>query len=209
MTLTPRDEDILRILTHRLRLISIQQVARIWWTRAQPASAASRLRQLAAAGLVEAMTVMAHPEIELKAPILCWRPSDAEPDFGAASYRLKARWTKAPTATPLVFATREAMAMYGGYIGGRGPRPSEATHDIHLAQVYFRLMDAYPKLADRWVSENQQYAEGGGRDERLPDALIRGRPGSPPRIVEFGGAYSKAKLIEFHRGMSSFAYEVW
>ncbi len=152
---------------------------------------------------------MAHPEIELDAPILCWRPADADPDFGAAAYRLKTRWTKAPITTPLVFATRSAMAMYGGYIGGRGPRPSEATHDIHLAQVYFRLTEANPKVARRWVSESEQYAEGDGRDERLPDALIRGRRGSPPHIVEFGGAYSKAKLIEFHRGMSSFAYELW
>lgn len=197
-------------LTHRLRLMSIRQVARRWWELDQPASASARLRQLAGTGLIEMKSVMVHPEIDLDAPVLCWRPTDAQPDFGAAAYRLKARWTESPVSTPLAFASRAAVTMFGGYTGGRGPRPTEATHDLHLAQVYLRMTDADAKIARRWISENEQYAEGRGRNERLPDAVIRGRSGSPPlRVVEFGGAYSKAKLIAFHEAVCQFPYEVW
>ncbi|HWL93116.1 MAG TPA: hypothetical protein VNT79_06250 [Phycisphaerae bacterium] len=210
MNLTARDEQIFWTLTHRLRLLSVRQVARTWWKTNHPASAVSRLRQLADAGLVEVENVMAHPEVQLAAPVLAWQPGDDEPDFGAVAYRLKSRWTKAPIPTPLVHATRAAVGMFGGYTGGRGPRPSEATHDLHLAQVFLSLQAGDPQLAKRWVSENELYADGRGRNERLPDALIRGRrAGEPPRIVEFGGSYSKAKLADFHRELSANSYEIW
>ena len=46
--------------------------------------------------------------------------------------------------------------------------------------------------------------------EKLPDAIIDA-PGHS-RVVEFGGAYSKAKLEAFHRYCSEelkLPYEVW
>lgn len=211
MNLTTRDEQILWTLTHRLRLLSVAQVARTWWKKLHRASAASRLRQLAEAGLIEVENLMTHPEILLAAPVVAWCPGDDEPDFGAVAYRLKSRWTEAPIPTPLVNATRAAVGMFGGYTGGRGPRPSETTHDLYLAQVFLSLQAADPSLAKRWVSENELYADGRGRNERLPDAVIRGRrAGEPPaRIIEFGGAYSKSKLADFHRAFSTYSYEVW
>lgn len=211
LNLNERDDRILWTLTHRLRVMSIRQIAGTWWDDPLSSTARSRLRQLAGTGIIEVKPTMAHPEIELTAPVLTWRPGDPEPDFGAVAYRLKSRWKQAPISTPLVHATRVAVRMFGGFTGGRGPRPSEATHDLHLAQVFLRLQKSDPKLAKSWCSESEQYAEGRGRNERLPDAIIRGRRGgSPPtRIIEFGGAYSKPKLIEFHQAMSRFFYEVW
>jgi len=209
--LTERDKEILRILTHRLPLMSIRQVGRTWWKSEQDRSASARLRRLAQEGLVEVKPVMAHPEILLEAPILRWLPGDREPDFGSVAYRLKARWTMTPISTPLTHATHRCASMLGGDIGGRGPRPSEATHDLHLAQVYLGLRKADPGAAKRWCSERELYAQGRGRNERLPDAIIHepGRGETPARIIEFGGAYSKAKLADFHREFADLPYEVW
>lgn len=211
MNLTDRDDRILWTLTHRLRVLSVRQIAQSWWDDPSSRGARSRIRQLSDAGLVEVMPTMAHPEIELTAPVLTWRPGGTEPNFGAVAYRLKSRWNQAPISTALVYATRVAVRMFGGFTGGRGPRPSEATHDLHLAQVFLLFQRANPTLAKRWCSEAEQYAEGKGRGERLPDAIIRGRRGGEPpaQIIEFGGAYSRAKLIEFHHALSAFCYEVW
>lgn len=210
LSLSRFDEQLLWTLTHRLRLLSVPQIARTWGIGTSESAAPFRVRQLAAAGLIEMKPTMVHPELELIGPVLNWRPGDAEPDFGAVAYRLQSRWKETAVSVVLVHATRIAVQMFGGFTGGRGPRPSEATHDLHLAHVFLRLQGTDPKLARRWCSESELYAEGRGRNERLPDAVIRGRAGVPPiRIIEFGGAYAKAKLADFHRAMSGLRYEVW
>jgi hypothetical protein len=211
MTLTPRDEQIVRMLTNRLRLLGVGQVARKWWAGHAIETARARLRKLAGAGLIELTTVMAHPEIILSAPVLTWRPGNVDPDFGPIAYRLKRRWTQPRIATAIAHATRRSASMFGGHTGGRGPRPTETTHELHLAQVYLHLERDDPSSAERWVSERELYAEGWGRNERLPDAIIRhGGSESPPvRVIEFGGAYSKAKLQEFHLEMRDIPYDLW
>ena len=110
--------------------------------------------------------------------------------------------------TDAVIATRQATREFGGYIGGRRPRDSETTHDIHLAQVYLRLRTRQPELLSQWVSEAQQYAEGGGKNERLPDVIIRDT-GIPQFVIEFGGAYSKPKLEAFHAASAEIPYQLW
>lgn len=211
MELDTTDETLLWVLTHRLRLLSVAQVARTWWPTVQQRSVEARLRGLVKAEMIRIESFMAHPELPLPGPVFSWHPGDVEPAWGPIAYRLQSRWPKPLVATPLVFATPQCTRMFGGYTGGRGPRPSEATHDLHLGQVYLVLRQREPKTEKRWVSENELYAEGRGRNERLPDAIIRGpRAGAPPtRVIEFGGAYKKSKLEEFHREMARFRYEVW
>lgn len=210
LRLTTRDEGILDTLTQRVRVLSIGQIVRTWWPeqRRGEESAASRLQALADAGFIMRIVEWAHPELSLDAPALIWRPGEEVPNLGQVSYRLRSRWTGAPRATTAFIATRLAGSTFGGN-GGRRPRPSEMTHDLHLAAVFLRLLSKQPRTAQSWISEAAQYAKGAGRHERLPDALVRDRNGTT--VIEFGGAYSKRKLMEFHEFCveRSLSYELW
>jgi hypothetical protein len=213
MQLTESDREILETLTHRVRVLTVRQVARTWFCDSvDPMRRAKRrLAVLQRAGHVFLSTVVAHPELPLQRPVLEWHPDDAMPDFGPIAYRLQSRWTSPVTTTNLVLAAHAARCRFGGYIAERQPRRSEVTHDLHLACVYLWYRHNRPELAKQWVSEHELYARGGGRNARLPDALIRDRRRRPGRdlVVEFGGSYSKQKLVEFHEELKETAYQIW
>lgn len=205
--LTQRDRALLDTLTRRVRLLSVEQVAAAFWGSSNRRSGAERrLRQLAEAGLLVRTTILARPLIELEAPVVLWTANDPRPDFGPVSHRLRARWQHPPRATNVVYATTAAGAWMGGQ-GGRAPRRSEATHDLHLAAVYLRLLREHPHRAAGWVSEGRLLA--GGSDGKLPDAVIELR--DERTAVEFGGAYSVRKLEAFHEHCESCGlnYEIW
>jgi len=212
LRIAKRDREILTTLTRRVRVLSLAQIGRTWFGDAgNPADAARRrIGQLAEEGLVTLTTAMAHPELPLDAPQFTWRPGDAEPEFGPLAYRLQSRWCRPVQSTTLVLAAKLANHRFGGYVGGRAPRRSEVTHDLHLAAVYLWFLAHRPAFAKRWMSEHEQYALGGGRNARLPDAIApHRRDRQKDLVIEFGGAYSKAKLQEFHDELSHLAYQIW
>lgn len=202
--------EVVAALTQHVRVLTVDQIARTWWPHTQrPRSNALKgLADLEGRGLVETFSMMAQPEIDLPGPVFVWRPGDPEPDFRAIASRLRARWKRPRRPTDAVIATRRAARDYGGYLGGRRPRASEATHDLHLAQVYLRMRRESPELLEFWVSEAQQYAEGGGRNEPLPDVIIR-PAGAAQFLVEFAGQYSRRKLEEFHGRTNHIPYQLW
>lgn len=210
MTLTRTAIDVVSILTSAVRVMSDIQVGRTWFaTTASPASNARRLLgKLEAEGLVQLYRAPAHPEIWLLRPVVSWWPGERPPDLAHAGYVLNRRWTEPPVLTTCVCATRRARNLFYGR--GRRPREVELTHDLHMAAVYLNLRRSDSVSAMHWISEEQIRRERGHLDERLPDAIVR-VPGRPPLIVEFGGAYKKAKLEAFHDYCSSaaLAYEVW
>jgi hypothetical protein len=214
--LTKRDLEIFDALTKRVRVLSMEQIARTWWstTKDTVRVAENRLRILAGENLLHIERAPAHPEIRLDAPVTTWSLVDPDPNFGAVSYQLQSRWKNHPILTPCVSASKKAADRFGGY-GGRPPRSVERTHDIHMAQVFLHYRLSHPEVLADWVFEEQVKAERkrvGGRSEpgeKLPDAFLRSH--SATRVVEFGGAYGKDKLIAFHRYCKehSFPYEIW
>jgi hypothetical protein len=193
------ERDLLSVLTHRVRVLSVPQIARTW-PKVEP-----RLKRLEAEGLIVSFMTVAHPELPLVCPVAKWQRGAELPDFAKASHALRSRWTQAGIATKCVIASRAAGRMFGGH-GGRYPRESEETHDIHLAAVYLRFRLLEPVLSTCWVHEEEIKKERRNRWGKLPDALVGKR-----RVVEFGGAYKKHKLIAFHRfcEASGLEYEVW
>ena len=208
-TLTMRDEEILTALTLRVRFLSLAQIARTWWSEAsQPEAAAlARIKLLRRAGLLQPFHAMAHPELALVAPIILWQPGEAVPNFGAASYQLISRWTQTVIATPSVIATSGAGNRFGGS-GGRFPRQSEHTHDLHMGALFLQFRQRFPNLMPYWISE-ERLREEKSAGEKLPDALLR-TPDSA-RVIEFGGAYRKEKLARFHEHCAGnlLPYELW
>lgn len=160
--------------------------------------------------MVQLHRAPAHPEIELTAPVIDWAPGDADPDFGPYSYKLQARWNQHPVMTVCVSATKTAMNRFGGH-GGRPPREIERTHDIHMAAVYLLYRSRSPELLSEWIFEERIKQERKREKfERLPDVILRSSSGAE-RVVEFGGVYSKAKLMLFHGycNEKKLPYEVW
>lgn len=208
--MTERDEAILDTLTRRVRVLSVSQVAATWWSQAKQGrdQATARLRELQELALVTLVPILARPEPPLESPVLVWRPTDPEPDFGAVSYRLRSRWTLPARRIMSVIATQRAAKRFAGK-GGRMPRASEATHDLCLAAIYLRLLTNDPRRAKRWISEADLFEAGEGRDDRLPDALIITRAGKT--VIECGGAYSRSKVSDFHRFCveRGWGYELW
>lgn len=208
--MTDRDEVILDTLTRRVRVLSLAQVARVWWgsRKGSVAQAKNRLRELEGQGWVEVFSILARPEPPLDSPVTAWTEGGSEPDFGAVSYRLRSRWTEPARHTVAVIASERAGSRFGG-AGGRRPRASEGTHDLCLAAVYLRLLATEPKRAARWISEAKLFESGEGRNGRLPDAAIVTRAGKT--VIEFGGAYPPTKIAEFHRFCADrgWGYELW
>lgn len=207
LELTARDREIISTLTARVRVLTTEQVGRTWWPSASnPESGARRrLRALSDARLVSVQTLLAHPEIDLVAPVAIWHRGLPEPDFAALARSLAKRWTEPERATPCVAATQQAVAQFGGS-GGRLPRDSEATHDIHLAAVHLRMVQELPTRAASWTPEA---ALRKGQGIKIPDAIVR--DGKYRTAIEFGGSYSAEKLAGFHRYCEGrgLGYELW
>jgi hypothetical protein len=191
--------ELLAVLTLRVRVLSFLQVARTW-PKAVPG-----LKRLERHGLVFSFTAVAHPELPLVEPVIRWNIGTELPNFGSASYRLRSRWNRPGVPTKCIIASQAAGRMFGGH-GGRYPRECEETHDIHLAAVYLRFRSVSPGIAASWVHEEEIKRERRQRKGKLPDALV-----GKSRVVEFGGAYKKEKLISFHKFFEAkgFDYEVW
>ena len=83
---TTRDLDIVETLTRRARLLSIEQIARIWWPEAGSARVVRRrLRRLAASGLIHRTIANVHPLVDVSRPRTQWKPGEDEPDFRQVS----------------------------------------------------------------------------------------------------------------------------
>jgi len=207
-SLQGRDLEILEVLSRRVRLLSLDQVARTWWgtTRHATANASRRLAALERRGLVRRMQAMAHELPDLAEPLLAWSPGQATPDLPAIAYRLESRWSSPLRPTVLVSATRSAGAWLGGG-GGRRPRESEISHDLGLASLYLRFRAGEPERAAAWVPEDLFVP--GELDGFVPDAIVR--EGERPTLIEFAGAYKKERLQKLHASCerAAFSYELW
>jgi len=211
--LTDRDEAILLALTHKVRILTLLQVAATWWRESARAELAAnrRLRQLSSMGLVESDFVLARPFLPLDAPEISWSPGDEIPDFEALAYRLRVRWkSHAFRSTRVYFATRAAVNQFGGYMGGCLDHPNEATHDLHQAELYLRALRDHPWLAQGWISESQ-LALKSKPFEVLPDAVLRDPDGGDRLMIEFAGIYDAKRLRRLHDYASAreLPYELW
>lgn len=207
-SLRGRDLEILEVLSRRVRMLSLDQVAATWWggTRNATANASRRLAALEGRGLVRRARAMAHDLPELEEPLVTWRPGDRTPYLPAVAYRLERRWSSPVRPTVLVSATRSAGSWLGGG-GGRRPRESEISHDLGLAALYLRFRGEAPDRAANWVPEDLFVP--GELDGFVPDAIVR--EGERPTLIEFAGAYKKERLQKLHASceQAAFPYELW
>lgn len=210
VNLTARDREILATLARDVRVATVAQIARAWFAESTTPtrSADRRLSDLAAAGTIERFMMLARPELDLKAPLICWRVGDMAPDFPKLASRLAARWKARLVRMPLVIASAASGTSFGGH-GGRRPRLSEVSHDVSLAAVYFKRFVGSRTPRTIWYSEARLAELGFGDRTRLPDAIIEDCVGRT--VIELGGVYSAVKLAEFHEfcRREKMGYELW
>ena len=110
-----RDEEIVRIVARAVRMLTVQQVAREWWTdtRWGRSRALRTMHELAVENLLHVRRVLSRPIEQLEAPLLGWQIHNPVPDFKALSVRLHRRAMKSARMVTIVFATRRSVSLFG------------------------------------------------------------------------------------------------
>ncbi len=208
ISLTERDRRLIGLLAKRVRMLSVAQVAaRFWGDSAERVRLArERLRRLQSAGLLDLVERPCRPMIEIGQPLIIWRAHRAAPDFAALARQLTGRWPDRIERLPCVTVTDEGARGVAGVRAATPPADSEVTHDLHVAEVYFRMLDELPARASTWTLETRLPK---GQGVKVPDAMVR--DGLERTAIEFGGLYDRPKLEAFHEFCRSkgMGYELW
>lgn len=212
MRLTDRDSEIVSTLAARVRLFTLNQIARTWWASSKHShdQARKRLKQLEDELLLRRLRLTVVELHELSSPIVTWAPGQDQPNLGSAAWKMQSRWHATPRPVSAYIATKAAAKQFGGAATGRLKHHYQATHDIGVAEMYLQLRKSRADLIQYWVGEDILAPHR--RRQKLPDAVIASLPGATPQLVlEFGGAYDKARLLAFHQECSANAlpYEIW
>jgi hypothetical protein len=208
--LTARDSEIGSVVSLKIPAIEVCLAARTWWddTPSGRECAAERLGLLARAGYLVLLKLRVRPELSLESPIWSWQPGDPTPPFQTISYRARSRWDE-PLRWVTAFAASERSGRMLAGRGGRLSHPHQATHDLHLAAIYLRLLKENPAEAAGWVSD--RVLAPLRRGKKLPDAEIQDAEGRTLKVIEFGGSYPPERLKKIHEDCESrgVPYELW
>jgi hypothetical protein len=212
MKITPRDDEILCALSLKVRMFSLPQIARTWWTPTPPGETAAkrRLCVLEEAGLLACSRVLARPLPDLPGPLFSWNPGKPAPAFGPLAWKLQRRWTKPPARIAVFIATRRGANQFGGRSRGIIKQHFQATHDLGVSEMLLHRIRTAADEATDWVGEDVLRLTR--RREKIPDAaLSRDHGRTIYRILEFGGAYDTARIQRFHLDCSQreTPYELW
>jgi hypothetical protein len=194
-------------------MLTVEQAAQGWFAQSSNSANASRraLGRLERAGLVERRTLEAHPFLPMQRPLFAWKVGDPPPrsdQWDAIASRSQERWTAPHVAVEVWLATKRAAHAFGAFVDARRARHSEATHDLHLSQVFLRYRLRKPRLAEQWLGEGAFPKLGFDiRGMKDPDAFLLDGSGAAYRIVEFGGSYDADHLQAFHAHCSGQAAE--
>jgi hypothetical protein len=133
----------------------------------------------------------------------------ADPDFVAISRALQRRWKMPARKVEVFLASQKAAAILGGASLGLVKHLCQATHDLHVSEVFLFYRENRPDQAALWVGEDVVAAECKG--VKRPDAFLRGEHGATFRVVEFGGAYKpdRVQALHEHCVAQNHPYEIW
>ena len=209
--MTVRDEEILRLLCSKVRFFSLEQIARTWWTE-EPREirrARQRMMTLAKNAWLKPTTLLARPLLDLVGPIFNWHPGRSDPDFSAVSRALRRRWKLPARKVEVFLASHKAAAILGGTTFGLVKNLCQATHDLHVSEVFLFYREYLSDAATLWVGEDSVISTRGAG--KRPDAFLRDAQGRNLRVVEFGGAYKADRVQALHEHCSNqqLPYEIW
>lgn len=209
LILRDRDEQILMALARCVRFFSLKQVAKTWYPNSlRLENARRRLAQLIECDFLSSRVVFAQ-QVQPTEPVFVWRPGIDGPSAGSVSWKLKKRWSGAPSRLTVYFATKRTAIRFGAIRPGRLTLPDQASHDFALAEVYLRYHASFPNEVPDWVGEDILRTETAG--EKVPDSVLRSETKGVYRVIELGGSYSAARVRSFHDDCQAkgLPYELW
>ena len=212
MRLTDRDKLILEALCQKIRIATLDQFAKTWWSECKESVslARKRLSKLAECDFVGRERVIAAKLPVLNTAVAQWQPGEKRPDCGAIAWKLQSSWIHAPKATNVYFAGPAALQIFGGKRGKKLKATFQATHDLGVTQMYLHLVKTQPATSELWVGEDILAADR--RKQKLPDAaLVDPENTLIKTVLEFGGDYDKRRVIAFHNDCEQrkLPYEIW
>lgn len=203
------EQQIVRVLAERVRVLTIHQIAATWWTETRwgRGRASAAMSSLADEGWLHVQQALSRPIQSFATPLVAWRPGDYRPDLAAIARSLHRRAIVNAKPVKVVFATTRAATLF---CSGRAPsvKLTQMTHDLNVAELFLHyLRSGLPR--DRWMSEDRLPRDWPIKER--PDALVRNEAGEIIRALEYGGDYPESRLAELHDGLSSIhlAYEIW
>ncbi len=206
---TSRDLDIVETLTRRVRLLTTEQVARIWWPgQGSLRTVRRRMKRLTAGGLLARTIVNVHPLLKVQRPLQSWYPGQPEPNFEQGSQRAQNRWGQPAQPTEVYWPTAVAANLFGS-TARRLPDLNHRDHDLLLGQVYVLYRTKRRHEVDQWIGEDALGKAGYGIKD--PDAFLLDKTGSPWRVIESAGRYNAAQVESFHHHCAEreLPYELW
>jgi hypothetical protein len=209
MTVTERDLDLLETLTRRVRILTLQQMIRIWWPKARSRHTPERrLKLLVRLGWIERHVINAHRLPERLVPLIAWEPGAHDPDPQRISNELHVRTSQPARPTEVYVPSSMAACLLGSAACGLAPL-ERRDHDLTLAAVYIHYRKAYPSLASRWTA--QHALPNAGLPTKRPDAVLCADDGRIMRVVHSAGRWSPAQVQQFHQYWQRLylAYELW
>lgn len=197
------DEVILGPLSTKFRVAQISQLARL--TGRSEDAIERRIKDLLELGALEQRIVNAHPLLRQDGALFKWNIGDAPPSFQVLSYRCRVRFCEAIRPTAVFIASPAALRLFGGKPRKGLKHPLQATHDLHVTNIYLRLLESSPERAKNWISEDLLERPKPG--DKHPDAMIAGNPPCVIDFINYGpGSIEKIHLHCERRGL---AYELW
>lgn len=203
-----REEEIVRTLADKVRVLTLSQVARTWWTESRwgKSRAKSALSRLEERKLVRLRRALARPIDLDERPMVQWSIGDVIPDLETVATYLHRRAMTDASMQSIVIAASKAVALFGS---GRAAsiKLTQLTHDLHVSEVYLRYRNG--ELVKRWLSEDRLTVDWPVRVR--PDAVLADETGQLSHVVEYGGDYPVDRLIELHEQLASIplSYEIW
>ena len=220
---TARDFFIVRALTHSVPMLTLDHVARAWFSPSASGRtlAKNRLRKLMDLGYVERFRLSCKQLPPPTEPVLSWSPGEPSPGikrFREASYQLKKRWHELPRKSLTVYTASKLAAYFLGSFAGGPPKIEHAPHDLVLSDLYLIYREKWPAMASRFVHE-QVFRKAGHRIAD-PDVFVVADPRNlttridnrnVERIVESGGAYGAERVAHIvrHAIERGKAVEIW
>jgi hypothetical protein len=201
--------DLIETLCCRVRVLSLEHIARGWWPNEEDMSHVKNcMNRLVSAGLLQSAVWQVHVTRLGDSPIFAWRPTLPSPDFEQLTRLVRNRWSSSPRHIRAYVALPKAARLFGSSAGSIPP-VHHRNHDLLLAAVFIHYRTSRPNEWRRWLGEDAlPIAETGIKN---PDAFLLDTSGRPCRVIESAGRYSQNQIEEFHKycRQNTLPYELW
>ena len=209
--MTSWEREILVVLANHVRMLSLPQVARTWWTENRRGLRRAResAQRLAEEGWLDSYRVFSRPVAPLSEPLVVWTVNQRPPDFPQLSAWLHRRASASAAVTTVITAARKTHTLFGRGVVPSRPKLTQITHDLHVAEIFLAYRARGFDERQRWVPEDHFPDTWPIREQ--PDAILLDGDGQFKRAVEYGGDYSVDRLIRLHYALARIRlpYEIW